>query len=135
MYVDIVFFSARNKVYSFKVLVSEFESVLSDILPIHLNVPFTENSELCDTYYIRQFWSRLAITKSINEVLFMSEFLDKMIVYGYDFSQFSKLPKRNSVKTFSLKRKNGDVSTITGSRCCVFPGYTGTRNASKLDCE
>jgi hypothetical protein len=88
--------------------------VLFDIIPIHLNVPFTEYSELYDSYYIVQFWNRFTMDKPIDQVLYMSQFLDKMVLYGYDFSQFSKIRERNNVKTNSLKR-NSEIPRIVQS--------------------
>ena len=104
--------------------------MLHEIIPLNVDIPFKKNFELDDCYYVLQFWYRLAINKPINEVLYMSQFLNKMLVYGYDFSQFSKVREQKRVKkTFSLKRKHGEVPTTTSGRCYISQGNTNTGNA------
>jgi hypothetical protein len=126
MCVEIVFFCGGNKFDVYKISIFEFEFVLHEIIPLNVDIPFINNSELDDCCYVLQFWNRFAINKPINEVLYMSQFLNKMTVDGYDFSQFSKRCERNGVKITSLKRKNGDVFTGRSVRHDIFPEYTGT---------
>ena len=131
MCVEIVFFCDSNTFDVCKISIVEFEFVLHEIIPLNVDIPFKKNAELDDCYYVLQFWYRLAKNKPINEVLYMSQFLNKMLVYGYDFSQFSKVREQKRVKkTFSLKRKHdGEVSTTTSGRCYISQGNTNTGNA------
>ena len=108
MVIKIVFFNKYDRVYWFEMTICDFECLLWDVLPRH---ELIVNSKLCDRYYIIQFWNRCAINKPIHEVMYMSQFLNKMTVEGYDFSQYNmRCECEFNVKT-SLKRKNGDGFT------------------------
>jgi hypothetical protein len=113
---NVVFFSNDNEFYSFKMTTTEFEKILKQIIPIHAGLPFTEYSELCDQYYISQFWNCFTCDKPIAEVLYISPFLDKMLVHGYNFSQF-KTNKLENAKRLQLKRKNGEGFTPAVGWC------------------
>jgi hypothetical protein len=110
MCVEIRFYSGFKKMYVMQIQVEEFQTVLCDVIPLGVNVPFMRKSELTDRYYVLQFWNCLTRDKPIKDVLYEGSFLDKLVIIGYDISFWSGIQRERLIVN-DRKRRNGVCST------------------------